>query len=340
MDIELFDYHLPNELIAQKPLEDREKAKMLVLDKKSGKITHDYFYNILDYLNPEDVIVLNDSKVMKCRIFAKKEKTSAGIECFILRKKSEKKAFVLLKPAKRICEGSKIFIDEDKDIFFKVEKKMEDGKAMVVFNENVSEIISRYGELPLPPYIKNRDFDTIYYQTIYAKSEGSAAAPTAGLHFTKEILNSIKRKGILIAKVRLNIGLDTFIPIRENEIEYHKIHSENFSITAANIRKIESAKKRGGRVIAVGTTTVRVLETLMHKYGKLKEYSGKTNLYIYPGYDFKCVDGIITNFHLPKSTLLVMISAFAGRENILNAYDEAIKEKYRFYSLGDCMIIR
>jgi len=340
MDIDLFNYNLPNKFIAQKPLKYREKAKMLVLDKKSGKITHDYFYNILNYLNPEDVIVLNNSKVMKCRIFGKKEKTLARVECFILKKKSEKKAFVLLRPAKRLYEGTKVFIDESDGIFFKVEKKMDNGNAVVAFNESVSEVINRYGDLPLPPYIKNRDFDTGYYQTIYAKSEGSAAAPTAGLHFTKKILENIKRKGIIIAKVRLNIGLDTFRPITEKEIERHKIHSEYFSITEANVKKIELAKKRGGKVIAVGTTTVRVLETIMNKYGKLRGYSGKTNLYIYPGYDFKCVDAIITNFHVPKSTLLVMISAFAGRENLLNAYSEAIKKKYRFYSLGDCMFIR
>ena len=340
MDIELFDYHLPAELIAQNPLKERENAKMLVLDKNDGEITHDYFYNIINYLKKDDVLVINDSKVMKCRIFGEKEKTSARIECFILKKLSDNKAFVLLRPSKRLFNGTKVIIDKADNAFFEVEKKIEEGRAFVFFNKNISEVINMYGTMPLPPYIKNRSFDENYYQTVYAKNEGSAAAPTAGLHFTRNILEKLKKKGIHVAKVSLNIGLDTFRPINEKNIAKHKIHSEEFSITTANIKKIELAKKRNGRVIAVGTTTVRVLETLMSRLGRLKEYSGKTDLFIYPGYDFKIVDLILTNFHLPKSTLIVMISAFAGRENLLNAYSEAIKERYRFYSLGDCMLIK
>ncbi|MDD3520320.1 MAG: tRNA preQ1(34) S-adenosylmethionine ribosyltransferase-isomerase QueA [Actinomycetota bacterium] len=340
MDIELFNYQLPKNLIAQKPLKYRENAKMLVLDKNTGEISHDCFYNIIKYLKTNDVLVLNDSKVMKCRLFGKKEKTSARIECFILKKISDNKALVLLKPSKRLSAGTKVFLDEADNVFFEVEKKTEEGKAYVLFSKSTSEIISKYGIMPLPPYIKNRDFNESFYQTIYAKNTGSAAAPTAGLHFTKEILKKISKKGIHIAKVRLNIGLDTFRPINEKKIENHIMHNEKFSITSANIKKIELAKKRGGRVIAVGTTTVRVLETLINRFGRLKECKGNTGLFIYPGYDFKIVDIILTNFHLPKSTLIVMISAFAGRERLLNAYNEAIKKKYRFYSLGDCMLIK
>ncbi|HHT78644.1 MAG TPA: tRNA preQ1(34) S-adenosylmethionine ribosyltransferase-isomerase QueA [Actinobacteria bacterium] len=340
MDIDLFNYNLPNELIAQSPLSEREKARMLVLDKNTGKTKHDYFYNIIDYLKAGDVLVINDSKVMKCRLFGEKEKTSAGIECFILKKISDKKALVLLKPFKRLSRETKVFLSRENNVFFIVEKKMEDGRALAGFNKNVSDIISSYGVMPLPPYIRNREFDENFYQTIYAKSEGSTAAPTAGLHFTKKILRQLKKNEIMIARVRLNIGLDTFKPVKEKDIENHKIHSEEFSITAANVRKIEHSIKKGGKVVAVGTTTVRVLETIMSRFGRLKAYKGNTDLFIYPGYDFKIVDKIITNFHLPKSTLIAMISAFAGRESLMNAYEEAIREKYRFYSLGDCMLIQ
>ncbi len=340
MYTELFNYNLPNELIAQQPLAEREKAKMLVLDKNTGEIQHDYFYNIIDYLKAEDVLVLNDSKVMKCRLFGEKEETSARIECFIIKKVSDKKAIALLRPFKRVSRGTKVFLNKKNDVFFEVEKKMEEGKALVTFNKNISEVISFYGIMPLPPYIRNRKFDESFYQTIYARNEGSAAAPTAGLHFTKEILMKIKEKGTSVAKVRLDIGLDTFKPVSEKNIEDHMIHSEEFSITAANVKKIEFSRERKGKVVAVGTTTVRVLETIMCRFKRLKEYSGNTGLFIYPGYDFKLVDLIITNFHLPRSTLIVMISAFAGREKLLNAYEEAIRKKYRFYSLGDCMLIK
>lgn len=340
MDTEFFNYNLPPELIAQAPLPEREKARMLVLDKITGEIKHDYFFNIINYLKTDDVLVLNDSKVMKCRLFGKKEKTSAQIECFILKKLSNKKAFALLRPSKRLLVGIKVFLNEKRDIFFEVNEKLEAGKAIVTFNKDISEILNLYGIVPLPPYIKNRDFDMNFYQTIYAKNDGSVAAPTAGLHFTKGILDSIKKKKIIISKVRLNIGLDTFRPITEKKIEDHKIHSEEFSVTSTNIKKIELAKKNNGRVVAVGTTVVRVLETLMSYFGELKEYTGVTGLYIYPGYKFKIIDAMITNFHLPKSTLITMISAFAGKEKVLEAYKEAIKEKYRFYSLGDCMLIK
>ena len=340
MDTELFNYHLPSGFIAQTPLTEREKAKMLILDKMTGEIRHDYFYNIINYLKPDDVLVLNDSRVMKCRLFGKKEGTSAQIECFILKKKSNKKALVLLRPARRLSPGIRVFLDQKQDLFFEVDKKLEAGRAVVIFNKNISEVLNSCGVIPLPPYIKNRSFDTDFYQTVYAKNDGSAAAPTAGLHFTKDILDSIKKKKIFIAKTRLDIGLDTFRPITEKSIESHKIHSEEFLVTKANIKKIELARSRKGRVVAVGTTVVRALETLMDRFGSLKEYFGKTELFIYPGYNFKITDTIITNFHLPKSTLMVMISAFAGREKVLAAYEEAIRKKYRFYSLGDCMLIK
>lgn len=339
MDLSLFDYELPQRLIAQEPLLERDKSKMMVLNRKTGEIKHDYFYNIVNYLNPHDIIVLNNSKVIKCRLFGIKEDTGARIECFVLEKRTSSKAIALLRPFKKIKENSKIIINKSPIIFFDVIKKIGNGKAIVEFNDNIEKIFDKYGEMPLPPYIKNRNFDTSYYQTIYAEKDGSVAAPTAGLHFTDRLLTELKNKKINIAKARLDISLDTFKPIKEREIENHKIHTEKYYLSQYNANKIKNAKLNGGNVIAIGTTTIRVLETIMTKFGELKGSKGKTNLYIYPGYKFKIVDSIVTNFHLPKSSLIVMISAFAGRETILNAYKEAIKENYKFYSFGDCMLI-
>ncbi len=340
MDLNLFDYILPPRLIAQTPLMSRDNSRLLILDKKNGDIKHDFFYNIADYLDSKDVLVINDSKVINARIFGIKEKTGAKIECFILEKKKNNNFIALLRPYKKVKTGSRIFLNKEESAYFDVIEKSEAGKALINFNICADEVFKKYGQMPLPPYIRSRNFDNSFYQTVYAKKEGSAAAPTAGLHFTKELIEKIKEKGVIFAKVNLEIGLDTFKPITEENIKEHKIHSEKYNITESNARKILDAKAAGGRVIAVGTTSTRVLETVASVYGKIKNSKGRSSLYIYPGYEFKITDALITNFHLPKSTLLVMVSTFAGRENILNAYESAIKNNYRFFSFGDCMLIK
>lgn len=340
MELNLFDYKLPENLIAQSPLIKRDTARLLILDKKSGEIKHDIFYNIVDYVNCGDVIVINESKVINARIFGRKEKTGAKIECFILEKKKNNNFIVLLRPSKKLKVSNRVFLNSDESVYFEVIDKLEEGKAIINFNVFSAEVLEKYGQVPLPPYIKNRDFDNSFYQTVYAKKEGSTAAPTAGLHFTKELIKKLKDKGVFFAKVNLEIGLDTFKPITEEDIKEHKIHTEKYSLTEDSVKKILNAKNLGGKVIAVGTTTTRVLETIMSLYGKLKSSKGRTDLYIYPGYEFKIVDMLVTNFHIPRSTLIVMVSAFAGRENILQAYKNAIENNYRFFSFGDCMFIK
>jgi S-adenosylmethionine:tRNA ribosyltransferase-isomerase len=336
MKLENFYYELPNSFIAQEPLQQRDHSKLLLLDKKTGRVTHDIFYNVINYLKKGDILVLNESKVDKCRLAGNREKTGGKTECFILEKLKDNKYLVLLKPSKRIKENDVINIGE---FFYIVEKKLDYGKAEVIFSDDIGKITSKYGLVPLPPYIKNECVDANRYQTIYAKTYGSAAAPTAGFHFTDELMERINGKGVNFAKLTLDIGLDTFRPIVEENVEEHVIHSEAYSLDADQAQKIQEARRLGGRVIAVGTTSVRVLETVMSKLGSIRQDKGNTSLYIYPGYEFKAVDGIITNFHLPHSTLLVMVSAFAGRENIINAYEEAKKNFYRFFSFGDCMLI-
>lgn len=342
MRIELFDYRLPQDLIAQKPLPLRDHSKMMVVDRKSGSITHDNFFNIEKYLCPGDVLVINESRVNRCRIFGKKESTGARIECFVLSKvdiyREDNEYEVLLKPSKRLSAGDRVVMG---DHFLKILSKGEYGKAIVAFSSPVNEIFDTVGELPLPPYIKGRDFDENRYQTVYASRGGSAAAPTAGLHFTKELISSLKEKGVFFAKITLDIGLDTFRPISTQLIKEHRMHEEYYYMDGREAEIIESGMKRpGSRIIAVGTTAARVLETLMQKYNKIREGSGYTGIYIYPPYKFKAVDCMITNFHLPRSSLLVMVSAFAGREKILEAYEEAKRDDYRFYSFGDCMFIK
>ncbi len=336
MDKKLFYYDLPEEYIAQEPLEKRDHAKMLVLKKQDGSIYHDYFYNIKNYLKKNDVLVLNESKVIKCRLKGLKETTNANIECFILNKINYNTANVLLKPAKRLKKNDRVFIG---NFYFVVNKKLDYGKAIVEFSDDIDTVIEKHGKIPLPPYIKNKNINYDRYQTVYADKDGSTAAPTAGFHFTNELINDLEKNGIIFAKLRLDIGLDTFRPITEDDIEKHKIHSEYYSISEKEVEKILNAKKRGGRIIAVGTTSTRVLETIALEKGKLTACSGQTSLYIYPGFKFQLVQAMITNFHLPCSTLLVMVSAFAGRENILQAYEEAKQKNYRFYSFGDCMFI-
>jgi len=341
MKTKLFDYELPESFIAQKPLPLRDHSRMMVLDRKSGGIIHDNFFNIGKYLCPGDVLVINESRVKRCRIFGKKESTGARIECFVLKKVDiygkGNECEVLLKPSKRLKTGDKMIMG---DHFLKILSKGEYGKAVVAFSSPVNEIFDSIGQLPLPPYIKGRDFDENRYQTVYASGGVSAAAPTAGLHFTKDLISSIKEKGILFARVILDIGLDTFRPISVTDIEDHHMHKESYCIEKSQACLINKAKSSGNKIVAVGTTTVRVLETLMEKYGKVTEGSGDTDIYIYPPYEFKIVDSMITNFHLPKSTLFVMVSAFAKRDRVLRSYKEAMKKRYRFYSFGDCMLIK
>jgi S-adenosylmethionine:tRNA ribosyltransferase-isomerase len=337
MRIELFDYELPQRFIAQKPLYKRDDSRLLVLDRLTGDIKHDIFHNILNYIEKGDVLVVNESKVLKCRLIGVKEGTGAKIECLVLKKEKDNNYLALIKPSKRLRSGSRVYIGE---YHFTVRSKLDYGKAVVEFNAQAEIIFKRYGDIPLPPYIKSRNIDGSCYQTVYAKKEGSSAAPTAGLHFSKKLIEKIEKMGVFISKVGLEIGLDTFRPISSVEIERHKMHSENYYIKDSEAEKIIRSKRMGKRVIAVGTTAVRTLETLMSRYGKIKGDSGVTDIYIYPGYKFKIVDCMITNFHLPRSTLLVMVSAFAGRENILNAYGQAKKNDYRFYSFGDCMLIK
>jgi len=338
MKIELFDYELPRKFIAQEPLSQRDESKLLILDRKTGNIKHDIFYNTPDYFDKGDVFVINESKVLRCRIMGKKEGTGANIECFVLSRIKDNQYMVLIKPSKRVQPPDKIIISGK--YFFTVKIKLDYGRAIVEFNHPVGPIFKQYGRIPLPPYIKNDNIDESRYQTIYAGREGSCAAPTAGLHFSDELIKRLKIRGVIIAKLGLDIGLDTFRPITEDEIEKHRIHSEHYYINQAEVRKIRHAKEKGKRSIAVGTTSVRVLETLMARYGKITGDSGVTDIFIYPGYEFKAIDCMITNFHLPRSTLLVMVSAFAGRENVLNAYEEAKQKGYRFYSFGDCMLIK
>ncbi len=337
MKIELFDYELPREFIAQRPLINRDNSRLLVLDRKTGGIEHDFFYNIHSYLKKGDVLVVNESGVSRCRLKGKKEKTGANIECFVLNKLKQNEYLSLIKPSKRIKPYDRVIIGEH---YFTVKSKLDYGKVIVEFDVPAEDIFNESGEVPLPPYIKNTSIREELYQTVYANKKGSRAAPTAGLHFSNELINKIEKKGIIFSKLRLDIGLDTFRPITEEEVEEHRIHRENYYIEESEAKKIRKAKDAGNMIVAVGTTVVRVLETLMIKHGKITGDSGNTDIYIYPGYNFKAFDWLITNFHLPRSTLIVMVSAFAGRENIMKAYDEAKKNGYRFYSFGDCMLIK
>jgi S-adenosylmethionine:tRNA ribosyltransferase-isomerase len=337
-ELDSYNYSLPTGFIAQEPLMRRDHSKMLVLGKSSGRITHDFFYNIENYLAGGDMLVINESSVLKCRLEGAKEGTGAKIECFILKKLpgAQNICEVLLKPSKRLKNKDKVFFGQ---YFLEVESKKDYGNAIVRFSSDPEIIMQEYGKVPLPPYIKNMNINGDRYQTVYAKKQGSAAAPTAGFHFTENIIKRLNLKGISFARVSLDIGLDTFRPISSKDIRNHDIHEENYCVLKTEAKKIEEAKKSGCRIIAVGTTSARVLESVSDEYGSISGGQGSTDLYIYPGYKFKTVDCLLTNFHLPKSSLLVMVSAFAGRQNILNAYSQAKKNSYRFFSFGDCMLI-
>ena len=335
-----FDYYLKEELIAQVPLKDRDQSRLLVLDKKTGDITHKHFYEIIDYLNEGDVLVLNDSKVIPARIIGIKEETNAVIELLMLKCVHDDVWECLCKPAKRISVGTIVkFSDKLSAICVEV---YDEGirHFRFIYNGILMEILDELGEMPLPPYIHEKLKEKDRYQTVYAKNIGSAAAPTAGLHFTKELLDKIKEKGVIITTITLHVGLGTFRPVNVEDVKMHKMHSEYYEMSYKTKEILNKAKQNNNKIISVGTTTTRTLETIYSKYNEFKECSGFTDIFIYPGYDFKAVTSLITNFHLPKSTLIMLVSALAGKENIMNAYKVAVENNYRFFSFGDAMFIK
>ncbi|ANS75477.1 S-adenosylmethionine:tRNA ribosyltransferase-isomerase [Paenibacillus yonginensis] len=341
MDVELYDFELPEHLIAQTPLLDRTASRLLTLNKETGHIEHHQFSHILEELKPGDTLVLNDTRVLPARLFGTKEDTGAKAEVLLLKNLSGDKWETLVKPGKKLKKGSVIvFGDELKAV---VEEEGEMGGRVLNFQYSgiFNEILDRLGQMPLPPYIKEKLEDKERYQTVYARHEGSAAAPTAGLHFTQELLDQIKAKGVTIAFVTLHVGLGTFRPMSVDRVEDHVMHEEYYILPQETADILNETKARGGRVVAVGTTSARTLETVAGKCedGKIVKSSGWTGIFIYPGYQFRLVDCLITNFHLPKSTLVMLVSALAGRERILKAYQEAIEREYRFFSFGDAMLI-
>jgi len=340
MKVEDFDFYLPEEQIAQEPIKTRDLSKLMVLNKKTGEVEHKIFRDIVELLNPGDCLVLNDTRVLPARLLGQKEGTGAKIEVLLLKRVDKNRWEVLVKPGKRAKEGTTIVFGSG-ELKAKVISHTEEGGRIIEFQyEGIfEEILDRLGEMPLPPYIKKRLDDKERYQTVYSKHEGSAAAPTAGLHFTDELLEKIRQKGVNIAYITLHVGLGTFRPVKVEDVEKHHMHSEYYVIDEENAKIINEAKKRGNRIITVGTTSTRTLETAANEDGLIEAKSGWTDIFIYPGYKFKIVDCLITNFHLPKSTLIMLVSALAGRENILNAYKIAVEEKYRFFSFGDAMFI-
>ena len=335
-----FYYNLPEELIAQYPIKNRSSSRLMVLDKKNGEIEHKHFKDIVDYLNPGDCLVLNNTKVIPARLFGHREGKEEIIEFLLLRRIEGDKWETLVRPGKKVRPNNKIVFGQ-KELVAEVLDISEDGTRIVEFKYNgiFEEILDKLGEMPLPPYIKEKLQDKDRYQTVYSKEEGSAAAPTAGLHFTRELLKEIEDKGIKIGFLTLHVGLGTFRPVKVENIEEHHMHSEYYYLSEEVADIINNTKLNGGKIVAVGTTTTRTLETLGTEEGLVYPKSGWTDIFISPGYDFKIVDSLITNFHLPESTLLMLVSALAGRENILKAYNEAILERYRFFSFGDAMLI-
>ena len=341
MKVEEFDYYLPEELIAQTPIKQRDASRLMILDKKTGEIEHKHFYDIIDYLNKGDTLVLNDTKVLPARLIGEKESTKAVIEVLLLKNIEGDTWETLVKPARRIHVGDVVSFG---DGLLKLTCTEVKDEGIRVFNASYEgifyELLDKLGTMPLPPYIHEKLEDKDRYQTVYAKEVGSAAAPTAGLHFTEELLNKIKEKDINIVYLTLHVGLGTFRPVKVENVTEHKMHSEFYSLSKDVANILNKTRENGKRIIAVGTTSTRTLETIYQKFGTFKEDSGFTNIFIYPGKEVKSIDGLITNFHLPKSTLIMLVSAIAGRDNILNAYNIAVKEKYRFFSFGDAMFIK
>lgn len=340
MDVKDFNYELPQELIAQDPLDDRASSRLMVLDKTTGALEHKVFRDIIDYLSPGDCLVINNTKVIPARLMGAREDTGAKIEVLLLKRGADDTWETLVKPGKKARIGTKISFG-DGLLVGEVVDIVDEGNRMIQFHyEGIfEEILDKLGQMPLPPYITHQLQDKNRYQTVYAKHEGSAAAPTAGLHFTTDLLKQIEDKGITIANVTLHVGLGTFRPVKVDNVLDHHMHSEFYRIEASEAEKINSARRNGRRVIAVGTTSCRTIESAADEHGLLKECSGWTEIFIYPGYRFKVLDCLITNFHLPESTLVMLVSALAGRDHIMNAYETAVKERYRFFSFGDAMFI-
>lgn len=336
-----FDYELPKEFIAQTPLKNRSESKLLVMDRVTGALEHKHFYDIIDYLNKGDALVINDTKVIPARIIGVKEETGAVIELLLLKDEVGDTWECLAKPQKRLKVGTIITFGNGK-LKAKVRETKEEGITIVdlIYDGILMEILEHLGTMPLPPYIHEKLKDQDRYQTVYAKNYGSAAAPTAGLHFTTELLDKIKAKGIAIVHVTLHVGLGTFRPVNVEDVTKHVMHTEHYIVTKEAADKLNEIKANGGKIIAVGTTSVRTLETVISKNDKFVPSNDDTNIFIYPGFTFRAIDGLITNFHLPKSTLVMLVSAFSSKENIMNAYQEAIKHNYRFFSFGDAMFIK
>lgn len=340
MKTEDFNYDLPEELIAQTPLKDRSSSRLLVMDRFTGELEHKHFSDIKAYLHPGDVLVINDTKVIPARLMGSKVDTGAVIELLLLKDMGEDVWECLSRPQKRLHIGSIIkFSDE---LSAEVIELLEDGvtRVKLLYKGILLEILDRLGEMPLPPYIHEKLQEKDRYNTVYAKIDGSAAAPTAGLHFTNELMDELRNNGVIITNVTLHVGLGTFRPVEVDDIKDHHMHSEFYQMSKATADILNTAKKDGRRIIAVGTTSTRTLETIINKYGEFKECSGNTDIFIYPGYEFKAIDCLITNFHLPKSTLVMLVSAFSKKELVLNAYNEAIKNQYRFFSFGDAMFFK
>lgn len=340
MEVSEFNYELPEELIAQVPIEKRDESRLMVLDKITGEIEHKKFKDIIDYLEPGDCLVRNNTKVIPARIYGKKE-TGANVEFLLLNRIEGDIWESIVRPGNKLHVGAKVLFG-DGILKAEILDTMPGGtrKVKFIYNGIFNEILDKIGLMPLPPYIHESLKDNNRYQTVYAKYEGSAAAPTAGLHFTPELLKEIEEKGIVIANVTLHVGIGTFRPVKEEKVEEHDMHTEHFYIKEEDAEKINKAKREGHRIIAVGTTSCRVLETIADQEGYVKQQEGDTKIFIYPGYKFRCLDNLITNFHLPESTLIMLVSALAGKENIMNAYNDAVKEKYRFFSFGDAMYIK
>ena len=335
-----FYYDLPEELIAQDPLEDRTASRLLVLDRQTGAVEHKIFSDVIDYLNKGDCLVINNTRVIPARLIGEKEGTGGKVEVLLLKRRTNDVWETLVKPGKKLKPGAKITFGDGR-LRAEVLEVVEEGNRLVKFYyEGIfEEILDSLGEMPLPPYITHKLEDKEMYQTVYAKFDGSAAAPTAGLHFTKELLNKIEKKGIKIASITLHVGLGTFRPVKVDDVNNHHMHTEWYEVNAEAAEIINETKRNGGRVICVGTTSCRTIESVADDNGYMKAKTGETDIFIYPGYKFKIMDGLITNFHLPESTLVMLVSAFAGKENVLAAYETAVKERYRFFSFGDAMIL-
>lgn len=336
-----FYYDLPHELIAQTPLKQREKSKMMLLNKNTGEFKHEKFENIIDYINKGDTIVLNDTKVLPARLFGHRKGKEETIEVLLLKQREGDVWQTLAKPGKKLKIGTEIIFDEEL-LRANVIDILEDGQRVIEFKYNgiFNEILDKLGTMPLPPYITEKLEDKDRYQTVYSKNLGSAAAPTAGLHFTENVLKKLEEKGVNLVYVTLHVGLGTFRPVKVDDVETHEMHSEYFVITKEACDVINETKRKGNKVYSIGTTSCRVLESATDENGIIHEMAKDTNIFIYPGYKFKMIDGLLTNFHLPESTLIMLVSALAGKENVMNAYNEAVKENYRFFSFGDCMLIK